>query len=94
MKLSEAVIPISYAKAHTSRVIARIIQDRKPVVITQNGQARVIIQDLHSYEQTQDSLALLKILAQGQADIRNKRFKPLQESFVAVRRQARTARAS
>lgn len=50
MKLSEAVIPISYAKAHTAEVIAGIVKEHKPIVITQKGRARVIIQDLHSYE--------------------------------------------
>lgn len=93
MKLSEAVIPISYAKTHTARIIAGIVREQKPVVITQNGHARVIIQDLHSYEQTQDSLALLKILAQGQEDIRKKRFKPLKQAFADVRRKACAARA-
>ncbi|MBI3987378.1 MAG: type II toxin-antitoxin system Phd/YefM family antitoxin [Lentisphaerae bacterium] len=91
MKLSEAVVPISYAKSHTAQIIAGIVRGRKPVVITQNGHARAIIQDMQSYEQTQESLALLKILAQGQADIRAGRFKPLRKAFADARKRARDA---
>ena len=87
MKLSEAVVPISYAKTHTARIVANIVREQKPVIITQNGHARVIIQDLHSYEQIQDSLAMLKILAQGQDDVRAKRIKPLKQSFAGVRQK-------
>ncbi len=87
MKLSESVIPISYAKAHTASIVAGIVKDRKPVVITQNGHARVIIQDLRSYEQTQESLALLKILAMGKNDVRTKRCKPVRRSFADIRKR-------
>jgi len=62
-------------------------------VITQNGHARVIIQDLHSYEQIQDSLAMLKILAQGQDDVRAKRIKPLKQSFADIRKKRTSAKS-
>jgi len=91
MKLSEAVIPISYAKAHTASMIDGIVKERKPVVITQNGRARVIIQDLRSYEQTQESLAMLKILSIGQSDVKAKRVKPLRRAFSDIRKKAAAA---
>lgn len=93
MKLSEAVIPISYAKAHTAEVIAGIVKEHKPIVITQKGRARVIIQDLHSYEQIQDSLTMLKILAQSQKNIRNNQFKPLKRAFADIRQKAHTTKS-
>jgi len=94
MKLSEAVIPISYAKTHTAEIVANIVRKQKPIIITQNGHARVIIQDLHSYEQIQDSLAMLKILAQGQADICAKRVKPLKHSFADIRKKIALEKAN
>jgi len=65
MKYSEAIKPISYLKAHASELIREVSEKHKTLIITQNGEAKVIVQDLVSYEQTQDSLALLKILAQS-----------------------------
>ena len=60
MKLSESVKPISYLKAHASEIINDISVNRKTFIITQNGEAKVIVQDLETYEQTKESLALFK----------------------------------
>ncbi|MBN1670264.1 MAG: type II toxin-antitoxin system Phd/YefM family antitoxin [Kiritimatiellae bacterium] len=88
MKLSEAVVPVSYAKAHTAEVIADILETHRPVVITQNGRARVIVEDLRSYEQTQESLAMLKLIAQSRESVRRGRTKPFRKAFAAVRNRA------
>jgi prevent-host-death family protein len=58
MKLSEAVKPISHFKAHASEVVRGIVATQRPVVITLNGEAKAIIQDLREYEKDQESLAL------------------------------------
>jgi prevent-host-death family protein len=87
MKLSEAVVPISYAKSHTAELLTEISRDRKPVVITQNGRARAVILDLESYEETQESLALLKIVAQGREDVRHRRYRPFRQAFARVRKE-------
>lgn len=89
MRFSEAIVPISYAKAHTAKLIDEVVESGNPVVITQNGRARVIIQDLASYEQTQETLAMLKIIAQGRAAIAEKRFKSARRAFADVRRKTR-----
>jgi prevent-host-death family protein len=89
MKLTEAVIPISEAKAHTAGLIDRVVNTRSPVVITQNGRARVVVQDLESYEETRESLAFLKIVAQGRTNVRDGKVKPLKSAFANVRRRAR-----
>lgn len=59
---SEDIKPISYFKAHASEVIKDVSDNRKTLIITQNGEAKVIVQDIRSFEQSQESLALLKIL--------------------------------
>lgn len=65
MKLSSQIKPISYLKAHAAEIIRKLNENRESLVITQNGEAKVVIQDIESYEQTQETMALLKILALG-----------------------------
>jgi len=81
MKPSESIKPISYLKAHASEVIKDIVDNQKTLVITQNGEAKVVVQDVRIYEQTQESLALLRILANSSKSLRNKRFKPIKKAF-------------
>lgn len=68
MKLSQ-IKPISYLKAHASELIRELVVQREPLVITQNGEATAVIQDIHSYQQNQETLALLKILALGNQQV-------------------------
>jgi len=65
MKPSLQIKPISYLKAHTAEVIRELEEQREALIITQNGEARAVMQDVRSYEQTRETLALLKILALG-----------------------------
>lgn len=76
MRYSTQVKPISYLKAHAAEVLAQIAAEREPVVITQNGEAKAVLQDVASYEQTQETMALLKILALGQQEVASGRLKP------------------
>ncbi|MGD0397895.1 MAG: type II toxin-antitoxin system Phd/YefM family antitoxin [Syntrophobacteraceae bacterium] len=69
MKLSSQIKPISYLKAHAAEIVRSLGEQGEPLVITQNGQAKVVIQDIESYEQTQETMALLKILALGAGQV-------------------------
>ena len=69
MKLSSQIKPISYLKAHAAEIVRTLGDQGAPLVITQNGEAKVVLQDIDSYEQTQETLALLKILALGTRQI-------------------------
>ncbi len=69
MKYSDQIKPISYLKANTAEILRRMAERREPLVITQNGVAKAVIQDVASYEQTQETMALLKILALGNRQI-------------------------
>ncbi len=64
MKLSSQIRPISYLKAHAAEIVRNLAEQQEPMVITQNGEAKVVIQDIKSYEQNQQTMALLKILAE------------------------------
>jgi prevent-host-death family protein len=89
MRYSSHVKPISYLKANAAEVLLELAEQREPMVITQNGEAKAVIQDVASYEQTQETLALLKILALGNQDIEAGRVKPLAD--VAARLRAKRA---
>jgi prevent-host-death family protein len=58
-------------------VLARLSEQREPLIITQNGEAKAVLQDVASFEETQETLALLKILALGNQDVEAGRVKPV-----------------
>ncbi|KAF0157190.1 MAG: prevent-host-death family protein [Ignavibacteria bacterium] len=85
MKFSEAVKPISYLKTHASEVVRDVAENRKTLIITHNGEAKVILQDVKVYEKTQESIALLKMLALSGREIKKGNYKTLEKSFENVR---------
>ncbi len=89
MKTSDHIIPISYAKTNMAKVIGGTRRSRRPVVITQNGRGCAVLQDMQTFEETQESLAMLKIVAQGQRDIAAGRVTPLKKAFAEIRRATR-----
>ena len=91
MRYSSQVKPISYLKANAAEILATLGEQREPMVITQNGEAKAVLQDVASYEATQETLALLKVLALGQQQVATGKVKPLSE--VVARLKARRAMA-
>jgi prevent-host-death family protein len=85
MKLSNQIKPISYLKAHTAEIIRKLEEQREPLVITQNGEAKVVIQDIESYERTQETMALLKILALGMRQIEEGKVSPAKDVIRRLR---------
>lgn len=69
MRYSSQVKPISYLKANAAQVLTNLAEQREPLVITQNGEAKAVLQDVASFEETQETLAMLKILALGNQDV-------------------------
>ena len=85
MKLSKAVKPVSYIKSHASEVMRDLEATGEAVVVTLNGEAKAVIQDIRQYERTQESLAMLKILALGRKEIEEGKVQPMDEVFNEVR---------
>lgn len=79
MRYSAQVRPISYLKANAAEVLLDLAERREPMVITQNGEAKAVLQDVASYEETQETLTLLKLLALGDLDIEAGRTRPARE---------------
>ena len=84
-----SIKPISYLKANAAQVLDEVREQRKTFIITQNGEAKAVLQDVASYEEMQETLALLKILALGNQQVAAGRVKPIAE--VAKRLRGRKA---
>jgi prevent-host-death family protein len=72
-------------KANAADVLQELQHQRKPLLITQNGEAKAVIQDVVSYEETQETLALLTILALGNQQIAQNKAKPVAEVVQRLR---------
>ena len=69
MTRSSRTKPISYLEAHASEVVRTLVDEQEPLIITQNGEAMAVLQDIKSFEQAQETMVLLKILALGSRQI-------------------------
>lgn len=85
MRYSSQVKPISYFKANAAKVLTHLAKQREPMVITQNGEAIAVLQDVASFEETQETLALLKILALGNQDVAAGKVKPVADVVARLR---------
>lgn len=91
MRYSSQVKPISYLKANAAEILNTLGENREPMVITQNGEAKAVLQDVASFEETQESLALLKILALGNQEVTAGKVKPVAD--VVARLRAKRSKA-
>ena len=82
MKFSSQIKPISYLKSHTAEIVKKISESREPLLITQNGEAKQVVMDVKSYEEQEETLALLKILALGNREIQQEKFRDAEDVFV------------
>lgn len=85
MSYSTQIKPISYLKANAAEVLLELAETREPMIITQHGEAKAVIQDVASYEQTQETLALLKILALGQRQVEEGKVRPFEQAIAEIR---------
>ena len=90
MKLSSRIRPISYLKAHAAEIVRTLGDQQEPLIITQNGEAKVVVQDIDSYEQMQETVALLKILALGSRQIEAGQVQPATDIIARLRERRPT----
>ena len=79
--------PISHFKANAAEIIRTLAEHPEPYIITQNGEAKAVLLDFDTYEQTQETLALLKILALGEQQVREGKTKPASEVFERLQKR-------
>lgn len=85
MRLSTQIKPISYLKANAAEIIRNLKEEGEPLIITQNGEAKAVIQDIESFEKTQETMALLKILALGNRQIEEGKVIPAADVIARLR---------
>jgi len=85
MNLQLAIQPISYLKAHAADLVESLARDGQPLIVTQNGKAKLVVQDIASYEATQETLALLRLVAQGRQEIDAGKAVPAKQAFAQLR---------
>jgi prevent-host-death family protein len=78
MRFSTQIKPISYVKAHAAELLERIAQEREPIIITQNGEARAVLVDVASYDEMHETQALIKILALAEKEIEAGKTVPIE----------------
>jgi len=84
MKYSTQVKPISYLKSHAAEIVTTLSQTREPMLITQNGEAKVVVMDVESYEEQEQAMALLQLLAHGRKEIEEGRIMPAADVFAQI----------
>ena len=85
MNLSARIKPISYLKTHASEIVRTLGDQQEPLIITQNGEAKAVIQDIDSFEEMQETIALLRILAMGSREIEAGQVQPAAEVIERLR---------
>jgi len=86
MKLSASIKPISLVKAHMSEIVDGLSKTHGKVVITHNGEAKAVLQDIESYEELQDSLTMLKIVAMSTKSMLEGKGQTVETAFADVRK--------
>ena len=90
MRLSRQIKPISYLKANAAEVARNLGKQQEPLIITQNGEAKLVVQDIESFERTEETMALLKILALGNRQVEQGKVKPASVVFKRLRKNRET----
>lgn len=89
MNYATHIKPISWLKSHAAEVAKTINEDRQPLLITQNGEAKMVVMDIRSYEEHEETLSLLKLFAMGNRQIEAGQYRPAGEVFAELDEDAR-----
>ncbi len=84
MRLTEDIKPITYLKTSAAELLRKVTTSRRPVVITQNGEARAVVMDIDSYQELRDAILLLKLAAQGESDVQSGNVVAQDDVFAAI----------
>lgn len=84
MNISKDIKPITYLKSKAPDLLKQINETHRPVIITQNGEPRAVLQDPESYENMRNAIGILKLISQGEQDIREGKAKSQEEVFANI----------
>ena len=81
MNITTDIKPVTYLKSRAADLLNQINETQRPVIITQNGEPRAVLQDPISYENMRNAIGILKLISQGEADMRNGKVKSQEDVF-------------
>ena len=84
MNISRDIKPVTYLKSRAADLLKEINDTHRPVIITQNGEPRAVLQDPKSYENMRNAIGILKLISQGEEEIREAKLKPQEEVFTNI----------
>ena len=87
ISLRENVKPISYIKTNAAQMMKYVIERKNPVIITQNGEAKAVLMDIETYQDTADAFALMKLLQLSENSIRKGEVYSSDEVFSELRKK-------
>ena len=84
MNITNDIKPVTYLKSKAADLLNQINETRRPVIITQNGEPRAVLQDPKSFENMRNAIGLLKLISQGESDLRSGRAKSQEDVFKGI----------
>ena len=84
MQIINDIKPVTYLKSRAADVLKYINKTHRPMIITQNGEAKAVIQDPKSYEDMRNAITLLKLLSFAEEEIKNGNTHSQEDVFHSV----------
>lgn len=84
MNISKDIKPITYLKSRAADLLKQINETHRPVVITQNGEPKAVLQDPESYQNMRNAIGILKLISQGEEDVKRGKSKPQEDVFAEI----------
>ncbi|OEU64255.1 MAG: prevent-host-death protein [Desulfobacterales bacterium S5133MH16] len=81
MNIQTDIRPVTYLKSRAADLLKQINETRRPVIITQNGEPKAVLQDPKSFEDMRKAIGILKLISQGEEDIKKGKVKTQEEVF-------------
>ena len=89
INLRNDIKPISYIKTNAADMMKYITENKNPIIITQNGEAKAALVDIESYQEMQDAFSLLKIIRLAERDIDVGNTKPADKVMSDIKKKYR-----
>jgi prevent-host-death family protein len=87
INLKNDIKPISYVKTNAAKMMNYVNERKNPIIITQNGEARAVLMDIETYQETQDAFALLNLIKIAEKDIQNGKVESTKKVFTELRKE-------
>ncbi len=84
MQILNDIKSVTYLKSRAADVLKQINETHRPMIITQNGEAKAVIQDPKSYEDMKNAISILKLLSFAEEDIKNGNLHTEEDVFASV----------